>query len=121
MWTALRATEFTSGTASALNASETWGRHRGLILRATQKYRRAKPELREEILQEAQIALSRALETYRADSGFAFSTYATHQIRWRVYRFLSQFTSKDASTDSLNEPQGECDDEGFTLADLADP
>jgi RNA polymerase sigma factor (sigma-70 family) len=93
-------------------------RHRSLIYLAVNRYLRWRPDLANDILQEARIALAEALKTYRVEMGFTFSTYAVRQMRWRAWKFLDRFTRKDRVTGSLDEPCGEYDGEEFTLADI---
>jgi RNA polymerase sigma factor (sigma-70 family) len=113
-------TELRSGTGSQSPACEDLARHHRLLQFAIKRYLRARPDLADDILAVARATLADALRSYRAVSGIAFSTYATHQMRWRVCRFLGHFTRKDSTTASLDEPRGEGEDGEFTLADVAD-
>src|SRR5712691_5783597 len=92
-------------------------RHRRLIYFAVNRYLRARPDLTDDILQEARLGLVDALKDYRAEAGFTFATRAVRSMRWRVYRFLERFTRKDRVTASLDEPlRGESDGEDFMLS-----
>ncbi len=95
-------------------------RHDRLLHFAVRRFVRARPDLETDILAVGRAALAAALDTYRTDSGFAFSTYAVRQMQWRVSGFLSQFTRRDFVTASLDEPRGKNDGEEFTLADVFD-
>ncbi len=95
-------------------------RHDRLVYYAVNRYIRARPDLKDDILAVARAALAEALETYRADVGFAFSTYALHQMQWSASRFLREFTRHDHTTASLDEARGEDEDGALTLTDTAD-
>jgi RNA polymerase sigma factor (sigma-70 family) len=94
--------------------------HQRLLHFAVKRYVRARPDLKDDILAVGRAALAEALQTYRAGRGATLSTYACNLIGWRVSCFLRKFTSKDASTTSLDESLGEGEDGAFTLANVAD-
>ncbi len=95
-------------------------RHAGLVRLAVRPYFRARPDLSEDIVAVARAELLEAASAYRADMGFAFSTYAIRRMQWTVIRFLREFTHHDLATDSLSEPLGVGDDGELTLADVVD-
>lgn len=69
----------------------------------------------EDLVQGGVVGLMRALETFDPRKGFAFSTWAYHQIRAEVQRTLAAYRSR-AREVSLEEPLTE-DPEGPTLGD----
>jgi RNA polymerase sigma factor (sigma-70 family) len=107
--------------SSAPNSIEAQlARHDRLLHFALKRYVKARPALAEDIVEVGRAALADVLETYSAEMGFAFSTYAHHQMQWRVSCFLRKFTRNDNVTTSLDEARGEDEDGAFTLADVAD-
>lgn len=63
----------------------------GLIRRFTHAYARTRPELLDDIRQEARIGLLRAVERYDHREGVAFSTVAHWWIRQAIVRYLKNY------------------------------
>lgn len=120
MVTATPETELRSGTDSQSQISEALARHHRLLYYAVNRYIRARQDLKDDILAVGRAALAEAIRTYRAEMGFAFSTYALHQMQWGVCGFLSKFTHGDQVTNSLDEALGKDEEGDFTLAHVAD-
>ncbi|MDP6447929.1 MAG: sigma-70 family RNA polymerase sigma factor [Pirellulaceae bacterium] len=57
----------------------------------------------DELLSEGNAILLRAIETFDADRGFRFSTYATHAIRRYLYRYVQKKTGEPRSPELFDQ------------------